>query len=249
MSEEKLEAVARIAEAAGEGITKAVEVVGEGIVLPAVQPSAQAGGKALGTLMNAFNLLFAPLERAHLRSEAKTERLRRELAKGFEEIPPERQVEPPLEVVGPALESLKYVEDETLQDMYTSLLLSTMDSETQLAAHPAFVRIISELSPFDAKNLKEIYETIVFSGRPLSLYSNPPDDGSVYRRSLDNFERLKLIRVDSDLENFVRCSLSDYERTIRLGAPVALMQTPDIIKYIEMTNFGQDFCSTCIPKS
>ena len=139
-----------------EGIKAAGQIVPD-VYKDAVQPAAQASGHALGTLMNVFNLLLAPLERAQIRSQDKTDRLRQKLAEGFEEIPPERRVEPPLEVVGPALEKLKYVTDKELQDMFVGLLLSSMDSDRQAATHPAFVRVIDELSPFDAWMLRQIY--------------------------------------------------------------------------------------------
>ena len=58
-----------------------------------------------------------PIMRARRNSEAKNKHLQQELICGCSEIKPDNLVEPPLEVVGPALESLKYVEDEALQDM------------------------------------------------------------------------------------------------------------------------------------
>ena len=143
----------------GEELIKVgIEKVGEPLYKDAVQPAAQAGGHALGTLMNVFNLLFAPLERANMRSQAKTERLRRELEKGYEEIPEKQRVEPPLEVVGPALESMKYVEDEKLQKMFIELLLASMDSERQGRSHRAFVKILEEINSLEAKMVRAIAE-------------------------------------------------------------------------------------------
>jgi len=135
--------------------TEAIKAVGQDVYRDAVQPAAQAGGHALGTLMNAFNMLLAPLERAQLRSEAKTERLRQELTDGFKEIPEERRVEPPLEIVGPTLESLKYVTDEELQKLFVQLLVSSMDSKQQSATHRAFVKVLQELNPVEAKMIKQ----------------------------------------------------------------------------------------------
>jgi len=193
------------------------EIIGEAakeIIKPAyedlAQPAAQASGKALGTLMNAFNLLLAPLERANLRSEAKTERLRQELAKGFEEIPPERRVEPPLEVVGPALESLKWVEDETLQDMFVKLLTSAMDSKKQSKTHRAFVKVIDRMSSFDAKILEMISNGDILFARvnkdettpelrnfiPFAFFQNGMRSNHLVERSLENLLGLKLISVN-----------------------------------------------------
>lgn len=221
-------------------IIEGIKVVGQ--VVPdvyrdAVQPTAQASGHALGILMNVFNLLLAPLERAQIRSESKTERLRRELAKGFEEIPIERQQEPPLEIIGPALETLKYVEDEVLQNMFVKLLLSSMNSETQSSTHQAFVKIISELSSFDAAMLKRIYaEDIRYAyeknvdGIGIICTFTPPgsytQDEILVQRSLDNFERLNLIRIVK-------------------GYNVVFMGDARVLD-VNLTRLGHDFCRVCI---
>lgn len=44
-------------------------------------------------------------------------------------------------------------EDETLSDMFASLLASHLDPERQDAVHPSFPKVLSELSPLDAKIL------------------------------------------------------------------------------------------------
>lgn len=117
--------------------SKAIEVVGKdlcgGVVLPIVQPAAKASGQALGTLMNVFNLLLAPLERAHIRSQDKTDRLRKKLEDGADDIPLESRVEVPLDISGPALEAMKYTTDMSLEDLFIALLLAAMNKETQAA--------------------------------------------------------------------------------------------------------------------
>jgi len=200
--------------------TKAIEVVGkdlcDGVVLPIVQPAAQASGHALGTLMNVFNLLLAPLERAQIRSQDKTDRLRRKLAEGADDIPPEQLVEVPLEVSGTVLEIMKYVTNESLEDMFVQLLLSAMNSDTQAAVHPSFAMIINELSPYDAWMLKQFYETkneiairnpiinmkkdgsgtyLVISHIPFYSLSLADHDKIKIGRSIDNLIRLKLINL------------------------------------------------------
>ena len=200
--------------AASKAIEKGIEVVAE----PLLKPPAEAAGHALTTLINVFNMVLAPLERAQIRSQDKTDRLRAELAKGYEEIPEENRVEPPLEIVGPTLESLKYVEDEKLQNMFVELLISSMDSEKQEATHRAFVKIIDRLSPFDAKILEMIAVGDILFARinldessqlrsiiPFAFLKNrksklPLDDRALefhlVERSLDNLLGLKLISVN-----------------------------------------------------
>jgi len=292
---------------ATEGVKQVGQVVPD-VYKDAVQPAAQAGGKALGTLMNAFNMLLAPLERAQLRSEAKTERLRQELAKGFEEIPEERRVEPPLEIVGPALESLKYVTDEKLQNTFVQLLLASMDSNKQSRVHRAFVKIIEEINPIEAKMLKEINEGIFsivvavrtygylrpkrvywvplycaqsigldnFLGGYITQLEKRPSvrNFDFYGTSLDNFERLNLIKAvecnSAALKDFLKDIIPldslyfgsamahidfEYSNDLDIVAHILnenIFTREDVdrmtieMKQIQLTNFGRDFCQICI---
>jgi len=85
---------------------KALEIIGgvaQDIVKPvyedAVQPAARVTGKALSTVLNCFNMLLAPLERAQLSSVAKTEAFRRSLEKKYNLISSEERREPDLKVI------------------------------------------------------------------------------------------------------------------------------------------------------
>jgi len=67
--------------------------------------------------------------------------------------PPDQIVVPKPNVAGPALEALRYTwHEETLSDLYANLLAaSSMDKSTADGAHPAFVEIIRQLTPDEAK--------------------------------------------------------------------------------------------------
>jgi hypothetical protein len=73
------------------------------------------------------------------------------VAEKLKKVPPEKLVEPPLSVVGPAFESLKYAgHDPTLREMYASLIASAINSDTTALTHPAFVDVIRQMTPLDA---------------------------------------------------------------------------------------------------
>jgi len=130
--------------AATEGIKVAGEMVSN-IYIDIFQPAAQEIGKYLGDWV-----------------ATKFEHLRERVEQKAKKIPPERRVNVQLEDILPILEAYKNIkaEDEELQDMFANLLASYADSETHSSSHPAFVKIISEMSPFDAWLLKEIYVKI-----------------------------------------------------------------------------------------
>jgi hypothetical protein len=76
------------------------------------------------------------------------------VAEKLKGVPPECIVTPKPNVAGPALESLKYTgHEESLRDLYANLLAASMDSRTADGAHPAFVEIIRQLTPDEARLL------------------------------------------------------------------------------------------------
>lgn len=56
-----------------------------------------------------------------------------------------------LSVFVPLLEDGSYVEDETLTDMFSSLLAKHLDPTEQSNVHPLYTKVPAQLSPIDAK--------------------------------------------------------------------------------------------------
>lgn len=114
----------------------------------------------LSSVINVVDTLLFPFQAAKLLKDAKIESLKRSLAIDIEKIPEEnRKKEVELNIVGPAIESLKYtIQDDELRDLFEKLLVSTLDNRKQV--FPSFVEIIRQLSPDEAKLLKELKEEI-----------------------------------------------------------------------------------------
>jgi len=252
-----------------ELITEGIKAVGKEVYAD-VRPPVEAAGHALGTLMNVFNLLLAPLERAQIRSQDKTDRLRQKLAEGFEEIPPERRVEPPLEIIGPALETLKYVEDETLQDMFANLLIAAMDRETQGQTHKAFVKIIEELSSYDAWLLKKIYEdeSHIAIKHDEILFQEPYKDLSSFipfsviratceleenvigdaERSMDNLVRLRLIELMRVNDMYIKLAVLDEKAQKKYFLGTLKKHRAEHIEFIELLRESYGYWEDgCVP--
>ncbi len=63
----------------------------------------------------------------------------------------------PPEIAGPIFEQLKYIDESNpLKELYLSLLTRAIDKERQSKAHPAFVRIIEQMSGDEAEILMHI---------------------------------------------------------------------------------------------
>lgn len=68
--------------------------------------------------------------------------------------PEECLVEPRMQVVGPAIENVKYCMDEPqISEMFQNLLANAADERYQSKVHPSFPAMIAQMSPLDAENL------------------------------------------------------------------------------------------------
>jgi hypothetical protein len=72
-------------------------------------------------------------------------------------VPPERRIDPLLQIVGPIYENIKYIdENNILYELFEELLARSIDSERIAEAHPSFIHIISQLSRDEALMLYEL---------------------------------------------------------------------------------------------
>lgn len=105
------------------------------------------GGQALVNTVKAFRLFTAPIQLLAVAQD----RLKAFCEKVRQRVPEERQVEAPPSIALPVLLSLRYMEDDNLlTELFLNLLARAIDKERQGEAHPAFARIIEQLSPDEA---------------------------------------------------------------------------------------------------
>lgn len=124
-----------------------------------VQPTAKNVGGFFGTLSGFFNhVVMYPLKKLNIRYEQKAIAFEKEMEHKYNSIPEKERVEPQLHIVGPTMESLKYnIMDDDLAELFSNLLVSDMDMRTQNLCTPAFVKVIEQLSPADARVFKTIF--------------------------------------------------------------------------------------------
>ena len=124
-----------------------------------VQPTAKNVGGFFGTLSGFFNhVVMYPLKKLNIRYEQKAIAFEKEMEHKYNSIPEKERVEPQLHIVGPTMESLKYnIMDDDLAELFSNLLVSDMDIRTQNLCTPAFVKVVEQLSPADARVFKTIF--------------------------------------------------------------------------------------------
>jgi hypothetical protein len=126
----------------------------------ALQPVTKQIGRSLETLGGVINVALAPLALMVHGYELVHEKLKQRLEEKLGTVPKEQIVSPPLLIVGPLLEKYRFAHDQPdLAELYENLLAGAMDEQTVRNAHPAFVQIIAQLCPDEAKLLKVISDT------------------------------------------------------------------------------------------
>ncbi|MDR0810847.1 MAG: DUF4393 domain-containing protein [Paludibacter sp.] len=80
--------------------------------------------------------------------------------KKFEGVPEERRKSPDPEIAVPLIQALGYTaQNETLREMYISLLANSMDTAKEKFVHPSFVEIIKQMNTLDAKIFERLSRT------------------------------------------------------------------------------------------
>ena len=129
------------------GLVKAVPIYED-----MVQPVAKQLGKSLETVGKAINVALAPVGILVWGYDKCQDFIQTKVADRLKDVPPEDIITPKPNIAGPAIEALRYTgHEESLSDMYANLLASAMDKSTADGAHPAFVEIIKQLTPDEAK--------------------------------------------------------------------------------------------------
>lgn len=119
-----------------------------------IHPAAVEAGKTIALPFRVVNLLLAPLTKWVEHGEAKLDEISRLVSEEVKDIPEEKLTEPEPYVAVPAMQAITYSMDcDELKDMYAKLLAKAINADEKGKVHPAYVEIIKQMSPLDAKAL------------------------------------------------------------------------------------------------
>ena len=195
----------------------------------------------------------------------------KDIATEVSNIPIDQIQEPKLSVLGPALEASKYyIDDEELRSLFAKLIAASMDNSKNEVLQPAFVEIIKQMSPIDAKNLINLYD-IKDKQNPIVSIILESKDSKNYKEVFDHFYienigNISHVRVASPLLNLKRLGLIEINYGVFLSDEnryLSYENHPIINQFkneynddlhsiklkkglIKITNFGMDFCKICI---
>lgn len=227
---------------------------------------AQGPGQALDDIMTlaGFDKLHEVAERKRADRELNVKQYKEAIGQGIISIDEKNIQEPPLAIVGPALEASKYyIEDKVLREMFAKLISTSMDKSVSLNAHPSFVEIIKQLAPLDAiilksfKNLAShpvarIIQKHVNGYFDLMDYFVVNDDIVQYSiiditKSIANLNRLGLIKISneiiSDKDYFMKYNnVQECFEMLQDHSPILVLER------LDTTSYGSDFIRSCVYK-
>jgi hypothetical protein len=208
----------------------------------------KVGGKILTDTVKAFRLFTTPIQLLALAQDRLANFCERVRAR----VPEEQQQEASPSIALPILMDLRFMEDTNpLTELYLNLLARAIDRERCGEAHPAFVKIIEQMSPDEAVVMSH------FRGRdrwpmppPMErgvwqecfpiLSLAQPESFPLYAEHLAALNLLKLPRQKLELH---RGHQSDPESDTAVMPQLVERDERDI----EITMFGKQFVLACIP--
>lgn len=128
-------------------------------------------------------------------------------------VPEEQRQIPPKNIIEPILYNVYLTEDiPDLSEMYLNLLASSINSSTSTIAHPAYIKVIEQLTSDEARILSNLYSIRSTAGDDLCLAHLSDNLNKHLERLEDIWSKLC---VDADIE--VRSNSAMYmENLIRL---------------------------------
>jgi hypothetical protein len=197
---------------------------------------------------------------------------KKEVEKNIANVPPEKLVEPPLNVIGPTIEASKYYfESPDLRSMFAKLIAASINRDTIKETRSSFVEIIKQLSPLDAQNLMQFkisdqypiaeYKYIDEKGNYNTQLSNvflenkSVTDELLNAQSITNIARLGLTRIRYDESYITKSRYEKFKNTSYYKSLCQSIQIGMITNYtkvdvgegiIRLTPFGKSFIKICI---
>lgn len=185
--------------------------------------------------------------------------------------PPENITPPEAYVIIPALQALSYsLDNDELRNMYADLLVASIKMSSKPYVHPAFIDIIKQLAPDEARILKVINQNTAMPLLNIVLSSPQGTGTTLIESNISHFLTRPEIeckeKISSMLINLDRLGLIDIKSS-RLTEPTAYNKLLDLdnVKeylakeigtyrystvqaYMRITDFGKAFCEICLPK-
>ena len=127
---------------------KAAGTLAKDVAEDLVRPTSKSIGENMGLPVDGvMGWLGYWGQKQQIKRAVHLEEYKKQIAKKIAEIPEENLIEPPVRIVGPAIEASKFfIEETTCREMFAQLIASSCNSAVSGAVHPSFHEIIKQLS-------------------------------------------------------------------------------------------------------
>lgn len=224
----------------------------------AIGPAADEFGKAVAPLgeragkltMYVGGKLLGMLEQSVFGVERVAEWVRTEVSRRLKDVPEDKIAEPNPRIAVPAVQALTYSMGENhIREMFANLLAADMNLDVKENAHPAFVEIIKEMTPSDARLVGLLRRTppqVEFRARSgsaakfnelgthYSFQIEQMTDAQI-AMSVSNLQRLGLVNISRN-EVPLRNEIDERENEIKKAYEPQMTQVEEIRKQLAETN-------------
>lgn len=187
----------------------AVEIYKDGL-----SPSVKPLGEVMSLLPRTIKIAFSGWERWLVNKEESLRLTAYAIEDKLRQIPEEKIVEPDAHVAIPAIQQLCYCQDsDELRDLYANLLTSSMNTDKKWQVHPAYVDIIKQLCPDEAKYLKAMPELTTLAHPLIDISFAIGENAKGVHNALTNFTNYNIDKLEhpenicSYIDNLVRLNL------------------------------------------
>lgn len=256
-------------------ITKGIIDKADGVLVEvykdALSPAVKPIGEILSILPRTVKVAFNGVEKWLINKEETLRLTAESVREKIKDVPEEKLVEPEPYVAIPAMQQLSYcVNNEELRELYANLLVSSMNADKKWQVHPAFVDIIKQLTPDEAKFVRNLSPNVSQNNALIDarLENEKTGSGSTI---ISNFTNVGLDKVDlpenicSYIDNLERLKLIQIPPTMSLtnkdlyqpliNHPLMVNSLPEHLpdgvkigykyKTFCLTNFGVEFIKIC----
>ncbi|ECJ3939507.1 DUF4393 domain-containing protein [Salmonella enterica subsp. salamae] len=232
----------------GEIVSKVIDSkVVENTYNDALSPGLKELGKVGVDLAKTARLLLAPLQIAATFQE----RLERFLREMNERIPESQRIDIAPEISGPALESMRYVDESNiLWGLFKEVLFKSADQKHVNIVHPSFIQIIKQLTRDEAFLLLKldvepfyIVDTMDFIQEENRFTNKVIERSTIPTDEFLSPESMGVYHLHLESLSLIAWPVTKQEPIHEGGVQVGIRRYSEI----HLTEFGRLFVTACIP--
>jgi hypothetical protein len=230
-----------------KNVVTALGAVADKVYDDAISPLAKELGKIGGDVGKTARLLLAPLQLAATLQK----RLDGFLERAAKRVPEDRRIEPPPEVLGPALEHMKWLQEGTpLWRMFEEVLFRSIDRNHIDEVHPAYVQIIGSLARDEAlllyrlrKGSFEVIDTMDLNKAANKFENRKIEKNTIPVKELYVPDKIEQMYAHLESLGLIRWPVDKQDPIYKDGQQVGIRR----FSKIELTDWGSGFVAACIP--